>query len=163
MRIRLGLVLRHDLVRQPRGRRGWGDLHPLQPRGLDALREEWARHAHEDGEDDEGYEDYWFFGDGRYDISARSHVFGGARYTFDHENRASPDDVAGAVVTQGTDTMEESVYVADLMLRPDREAVNGALFKLGKRVMKPDKAMSDEAAGRRLWAELARMTAIASD
>ena len=49
--------------------------------------------------------------------------------------------------------------IADLMLStPDRQSVNGALFKLGKRVTKPDKAMIDEAAGRRLWDELVRMT-----
>jgi NAD(P)-dependent dehydrogenase (short-subunit alcohol dehydrogenase family) len=54
--------------------------------------------------------------------------------------------------------------IADLVLgSADGQAINGALFKLGKRVTKPDKAMSDEAAGRRLWAELARMTAIESD
>ena len=48
--------------------------------------------------------------------------------------------------------------IADLMLESDRTAVNGALFKLGKRVTKPDKAMSDVAAGQRLWDELVRMT-----
>ena len=49
--------------------------------------------------------------------------------------------------------------IADLMLEyPDRQAINGALFKLGKRVTKPDKAMSDTASGRRLWDELVRMT-----
>ena len=49
--------------------------------------------------------------------------------------------------------------IADLMLEyPDREAINGALFKLGKRVTKPDKAMCDTAAGRRLWDELVRIT-----
>lgn len=54
--------------------------------------------------------------------------------------------------------------IADLVLESaDRQALNGALFKLGKRITKPDKAMRDEAAGRRLWAELARMTATASD
>jgi NAD(P)-dependent dehydrogenase (short-subunit alcohol dehydrogenase family) len=45
--------------------------------------------------------------------------------------------------------------IADLMLSyPDRGALNGALFKLDKRVEKPDKAMSDEALGKRLWDEL---------
>jgi hypothetical protein len=45
--------------------------------------------------------------------------------------------------------------IADLMLSyPDRSKLNGALFKLGKRVEKPDKAMSDEALGSRLWEEL---------
>ncbi len=40
----------------------------------------------------------------------------------------------------------------------DRQAINGALFKLEKRVEKPDKAMNDEALGQRLWDELALMT-----
>ena len=55
--------------------------------------------------------------------------------------------------------------MADLvLLTPDRQAINGALFKLGKRVTKPDKAMSDVASGRRLWDELERMTGLrASD
>ena len=48
--------------------------------------------------------------------------------------------------------------IADLFLESDRQAINGALFKLGKRVTKPDKAMSDEASGRRLWDELVRIT-----
>jgi NAD(P)-dependent dehydrogenase (short-subunit alcohol dehydrogenase family) len=48
--------------------------------------------------------------------------------------------------------------MADLVERSDRQALNGAHFKLSKRVTKPDKAMSDEAAGRRLWDELSRMT-----
>jgi NAD(P)-dependent dehydrogenase (short-subunit alcohol dehydrogenase family) len=52
--------------------------------------------------------------------------------------------------------------MADLVGRPDRQALNGAHFKLGKRVTKPDKAMSDAAAGRRLWEELIRMTQPAS-
>ncbi len=49
--------------------------------------------------------------------------------------------------------------IADLMLSyPDRSELNGALFKLGKRVEKPDKAMSDEALGSRLWDELVALT-----
>ncbi len=49
--------------------------------------------------------------------------------------------------------------MADLMLSTsDREAINGALFKLGQRVTKPDRAMSDTASGQRLWDELVRMT-----
>jgi NAD(P)-dependent dehydrogenase (short-subunit alcohol dehydrogenase family) len=48
--------------------------------------------------------------------------------------------------------------IADLVLESDRETVNGALFKLGTRVTKPDKAMRDEAGGRRLWDELERIT-----
>lgn len=54
--------------------------------------------------------------------------------------------------------------IADLMLSyPDRSAINGALFKLGKRLTKPDKAMTDEVAGQRLWAELVRLTELTPD
>ncbi len=49
--------------------------------------------------------------------------------------------------------------IADLMLSyKDRSALNGALFKLGKRVERPDKAMSDEALGTRLWDELVALS-----
>ena len=49
--------------------------------------------------------------------------------------------------------------IAELMLSyPDRNAINGALFKLGKRVTKPDRAMHDEVFGKRLWEELVRLT-----
>ena len=54
--------------------------------------------------------------------------------------------------------------IADLMLSyPDRSELNGALFKLGKRVEKPDKAMSDEALGNRLWDELIALTGSTSE
>jgi NAD(P)-dependent dehydrogenase (short-subunit alcohol dehydrogenase family) len=54
--------------------------------------------------------------------------------------------------------------IADLMLsHQDRRAINGALFKLDKRVAKPDRAMNDEVLGRRLWDELVRMTRLAPD
>ncbi len=49
--------------------------------------------------------------------------------------------------------------IADLMLsHRDRSAINGALFKLDKRVEKPDKAMNDEVLGKRLWDELVLLT-----
>ena len=49
--------------------------------------------------------------------------------------------------------------IADLVLSyPDRREINGALFKLGKRVTKPDKAMGDATSGQRLWHELVLMT-----
>ena len=49
--------------------------------------------------------------------------------------------------------------MADLMLsHPDRGAINGALFKLDKRVEKPDKAMNDAVLGKRLWDELVLIT-----
>lgn len=48
--------------------------------------------------------------------------------------------------------------MADLMLSyRDRDAINGALFKLDKR-KSPDKAMNDVASGQRLWDELVRVT-----
>jgi NAD(P)-dependent dehydrogenase (short-subunit alcohol dehydrogenase family) len=49
--------------------------------------------------------------------------------------------------------------IADLMLSyKDRRAINGALFKLDKRIEKRDKAMNDEVMGKRLWDELVRLT-----
>ena len=49
--------------------------------------------------------------------------------------------------------------IADLMLSyRDRRAINGNLFKLDKRVNKPDKTMNDEVLGKRLWDELVRLT-----
>jgi NAD(P)-dependent dehydrogenase (short-subunit alcohol dehydrogenase family) len=51
--------------------------------------------------------------------------------------------------------------IADLMLsHRDRGAINGALFKLDKRVEKPDKAMNDEVLGKRLWDELVLLTGL---
>ena len=49
--------------------------------------------------------------------------------------------------------------IADLMLsHRDRSTINGTLFKLDKRVKKPNKAMNDEVLGKRLWDELDRLT-----
>jgi len=54
--------------------------------------------------------------------------------------------------------------IADLMLSyKDRSAINGALFKLDRRVEKPDKAMKDEVLGKRLWAELVRLTGLTAE
>ncbi|MHA1218002.1 MAG: SDR family NAD(P)-dependent oxidoreductase [Candidatus Heimdallarchaeaceae archaeon] len=54
--------------------------------------------------------------------------------------------------------------IADLMLSyPDRSVINGALFKLDKRVKKPDKAMNDEVLGKRLWDELVLLTGLKAE
>jgi NAD(P)-dependent dehydrogenase (short-subunit alcohol dehydrogenase family) len=51
--------------------------------------------------------------------------------------------------------------IADLMLSyRDRRAINGALFKLEKRVEKPNKAMNDAALGKKLWDELVLITGL---
>ena len=51
--------------------------------------------------------------------------------------------------------------IANLMLsHRDRSAINGALFKLDKRVENPDKAMNDEVLGKRLWDELDLLTGL---
>ncbi|MCP4168707.1 MAG: SDR family NAD(P)-dependent oxidoreductase [Chloroflexi bacterium] len=51
--------------------------------------------------------------------------------------------------------------IADLMLSyRDRSAINGALFKLDKRIEKPDKAMNDKVLGKRLWDELDSLTGL---
>lgn len=51
--------------------------------------------------------------------------------------------------------------IADLIIsHQDRRLINGALFKLNKRIGKPNKAMNDENLGKRLWKELVRKTGI---
>jgi NAD(P)-dependent dehydrogenase (short-subunit alcohol dehydrogenase family) len=60
--------------------------------------------------------------------------------------RAKPPEVAGEPL-------------AELMLsHQDRGSVNGALFVLDQRASKPDKAMNDEALGKRLWERLELLT-----
>ena len=60
--------------------------------------------------------------------------------------RAKPPAVAGEPI-------------ANLMLSDrDRSAINGTLFRLDKRVEKPDKAMNDEVLGKRLWEALELLT-----
>ena len=54
--------------------------------------------------------------------------------------------------------------IANLMLSyKDRVAINGALFKLDKRIEKLDKAMNDEVLGKRLWDELVQLTGLSSE
>jgi len=49
--------------------------------------------------------------------------------------------------------------IANLMLTvQDRSAINGTLFKLDRRIEKPDKAMNDKISGKRLWDELVLLT-----
>jgi hypothetical protein len=45
----------------------------------------------------------------------------------------------------------------------DRSAINGALFKLDKRVEKADKAMNNEVLGKRLWDELVLLTGLMTE
>jgi NAD(P)-dependent dehydrogenase (short-subunit alcohol dehydrogenase family) len=55
------------------------------------------------------------------------------------------------------------VPIADLMLScPDRNAINGAMFKLRKRIEKPDRAMNDEESGKKLWDALVKKTGLMS-
>jgi NADP-dependent 3-hydroxy acid dehydrogenase YdfG len=69
--------------------------------------------------------------------------------------------IAGATGNIGKAVAVAGEPIADLMLsHRDRSELNGALFKLYKRVDKPDKAMNDEVAGRRLWDELVLLTGI---
>ncbi len=54
--------------------------------------------------------------------------------------------------------------IANLMLSyQDRRAINGAMFKLDKRIEKPDKAMNDEVLGKRLWDELVLLTELKTE
>ncbi len=54
--------------------------------------------------------------------------------------------------------------LAELMLaHPNSPSLNGALFKLDRRIEKPDRAMNDEIMGKRLWDELVRLTGLAQE
>jgi hypothetical protein len=54
--------------------------------------------------------------------------------------------------------------IADLIFsNRDRSTINGAYFKQDKRIKKPDKAMSDEVLGKRLWDELVLMTGLSQE
>lgn len=54
--------------------------------------------------------------------------------------------------------------IANLMLsHRDRSEINGALFKLDKRVEKPDKVMNDEVSGKRLWEKLVLFTGLTTE
>ncbi|MBT8125724.1 MAG: outer membrane beta-barrel protein, partial [Gammaproteobacteria bacterium] len=43
-------------------------------------------------ESNENYDDYWTNLQGRYDISVNTNLFGGLGYSFEHEDRGSPED-----------------------------------------------------------------------
>lgn len=70
-----------------------------------AIKSDWVRHRldFKAGADlsryhdytGENTSDYWTDADGRYDISGNSNVFGGLGYSRQHEDRTSPDAVAG--------------------------------------------------------------------
>ncbi len=51
------------------------------------------------GNSAENYEDYWVGADGRFDISPKSNLFAGSRYSRNHEERESPDDIVGTEPT----------------------------------------------------------------
>ncbi len=54
--------------------------------------------------------------------------------------------------------------IANHMLsHENRHAINGALFKLDKLVKKPEQAMNDEIAGKRLWDQLVKKTGLISE
>ncbi|MDH5564970.1 MAG: outer membrane beta-barrel protein, partial [Nitrospirota bacterium] len=50
-------------------------------------------------DDLQNYEDYWVEADGRYDLSGRANVFGGARFSHLHIPRTSPNEVFGTKPT----------------------------------------------------------------
>lgn len=54
--------------------------------------------------------------------------------------------------------------IADLFFsEQDRQELNGTFYKLDKRLKKPDKAMSDEESGKRLWSELEVLTGLMAE
>ena len=52
----------------------------------------------------ENYNDYYVDSSGRFDLTRRVNLFGGAGYSYNHEARTSPDAVSGTEPTVYTDT-----------------------------------------------------------
>jgi len=63
------------------------------------LGADFDRYRNNDAED---VDDYWLGFDGRYDLSARTNVFGGARHSRDHEDRSSPGALNPSAQTEPT-------------------------------------------------------------
>lgn len=76
------------------------------------FKSKWAQHALNFGlgadfdryrnNDSEDVNDYWLDIDGRYDISPRTNVFGGARHSRDHEDRSTPGALNPGAQTEPT-------------------------------------------------------------
>jgi hypothetical protein len=68
-----------------------------------ALDSTWERHSLQlksgaeigryDSFNDENYEDYWLNAEGRYDLESDAYVFAGGGFSFQHEDRSSPEDL----------------------------------------------------------------------
>lgn len=76
------------------------------------FKSKWTQHALNFGlgadfdryrnNDSEDVNDYWLDIDGRYDISPRTNVFGGARHARDHEDRSTPGALNPGAQTEPT-------------------------------------------------------------
>ncbi len=77
-----------------------------------ALKSNWNRHAlnvdagadldRYRNNDAEDVNDYWLGFDGRYDVSNQTNVFGGARYSRDHEDRSTPGSLNSSAQVEPT-------------------------------------------------------------
>lgn len=63
------------------------------------LGADFDRYRNNDAED---VNDYWLGFDGRYDLSARTNIFGGARHSRDHEDRSTPGALNPSAQTEPT-------------------------------------------------------------
>ena len=63
------------------------------------LGADFDRYRNNDAED---VDDYWLGFDGRYDLSARTNIFGGARHSRDHEDRSTPGSLNPATQVEPT-------------------------------------------------------------
>lgn len=87
-----------------------------------ALKSKWTRHAlnfdaggdfdRYRNHDSENVNDYWLGFDGRYDLSAATNVFGGARHSRDHEDRSTPGSDIGQIEPTLYDHEEAHLGVA---------------------------------------------------
>lgn len=85
---------------------------------------EFGRYDENDGED---YDDWSVGVDGRYALSRRATLIGGADYEGRHESRTSPEDVRGTEPTE----YERSYLFGGLLLRQESTAARFALTRTG--------------------------------
>jgi hypothetical protein len=70
--------------------------------------------------------------------------------------------IKGILYAKSTATAEEPI--ANLILfYQDRQTLNGAMFKLDKRVNKPDPVMNDNVSGAKLWDKLVQFTGLSNE
>lgn len=77
----------------------------------------------------ENYDDYWLNADGRYDLSTKTNVFGGIRFSQEHEDRSSPDYIQSGSGPVVIDSNRAHAGVSHESASGGGKAVESKIFK----------------------------------